>query len=93
VPYFAWAGAEVAVAMVCVGIPTLRPLYLKARGITSVHESKGRSNASELPRFTMLKDRPAGAERPLGVTSWVEADIPKPPNVYVKSATSWQLKS
>ncbi|KAK7959191.1 uncharacterized protein PG986_004045 [Apiospora aurea] len=31
VPYFAWAGAEIAVAMICIGIPTLRPLYLKTQ--------------------------------------------------------------
>ncbi|KAL1841818.1 hypothetical protein VTJ49DRAFT_6571 [Mycothermus thermophilus] len=29
--YYIWAGAEVAVALVCLAIPTLRPLYQKAR--------------------------------------------------------------
>ncbi|KAI1373122.1 hypothetical protein F4677DRAFT_430311 [Hypoxylon crocopeplum] len=60
VPYFAWAGAEIAVAMVCIGIPTLRPLYLKTRGLTSTyHSNQGRNtNTSELPRFVMY-DRKA----------------------------------
>jgi hypothetical protein len=26
-PYYIWAGAEVAIALVCLAIPTLRPLY------------------------------------------------------------------
>ncbi|KAK6080874.1 hypothetical protein SCUP234_04972 [Seiridium cupressi] len=55
VPYFAWAGAEIAVAMVCMGIPTLRPLYLKTRGVSSAYAQKEQSQTSELPRFTMCK--------------------------------------
>ncbi|KAI1775928.1 hypothetical protein F4818DRAFT_415439 [Hypoxylon cercidicola] len=54
VPYFAWAGAEIAVAMVCIGIPTLRPLYLKARGLAGAYNlNRGRgNNTSKLPRFS-----------------------------------------
>lgn len=29
--YYIWAGAEVAVALICLAIPTLRPLYQKMR--------------------------------------------------------------
>ncbi|KAI0879980.1 uncharacterized protein GGS22DRAFT_176138 [Annulohypoxylon maeteangense] len=56
VPYFAWAGAEIAVAMVCLGIPTLRPLYLKTRGFAGAYSSHGQnSHANELPRFVMYE--------------------------------------
>jgi hypothetical protein len=30
--YFVWAGAEIAVALVCLAIPTLRPLYTRMGG-------------------------------------------------------------
>lgn len=51
-PYFAWAGAEIAVALVCTGIPTLRPLYIKARGLTSTHGSHNpRKSGSHLPQY------------------------------------------
>ncbi|TLS28451.1 hypothetical protein PpBr36_01423 [Pyricularia pennisetigena] len=64
VPYFGWAGAEIAVAMFCIGIPTLRPLYMKKRhGVT--HETVSNGNGSgqpatgqsddRLPRFTMMQ--------------------------------------
>ncbi|KAI1451476.1 hypothetical protein F4805DRAFT_95870 [Annulohypoxylon moriforme] len=56
VPYFAWAGAEIAVAMICLGIPTLRPLYLKTRGFASACSNHGRSShANEIPRFVMYE--------------------------------------
>lgn len=66
VPYFGWAGAEIAVAMFCIGIPTLRPLYMKKRhGVT--HETVSNMNRSgqpptgqsddRLPRFTMIQTK------------------------------------
>ncbi|KAI6362019.1 hypothetical protein MCOR25_006320 [Pyricularia grisea] len=66
VPYFGWAGAEIAVAMFCIGIPTLRPLYMKKRhGVT--HETVSNRNRSgqaptgqsddRLPRFTMIQTK------------------------------------
>lgn len=88
VPYFAWAGAEIAVAIFCVGIPTLRPLYLRARGKTSTYASHGRSNASDLPQFTMLKDKPNASpsipESALSTPSRMEAGLSKPANVYTR---------
>lgn len=84
VPYFAWAGAEIAVAMICVGIPTLRPLYLKARGITSVHDRS--HNTSELPRFTMLKEQPEkgpAAQTLPSPPSSMESGLAKPADVYL----------
>ncbi|KAH8900234.1 hypothetical protein GQ53DRAFT_709630 [Thozetella sp. PMI_491] len=58
VPFFAWSGAEIAVSMVCLGIPTLRPLYLKHRGIHTEYGRQGHSRGSVLPQFTMI-DRKA----------------------------------
>src|SRR3569833_899053 len=58
VPYFAWAGAEIAVAMICLGIPTLRPLYLKRRGIPVEYGHQEERHASELPQFTKNKQKP-----------------------------------
>ncbi|KAK3953016.1 hypothetical protein QBC32DRAFT_340081 [Pseudoneurospora amorphoporcata] len=55
-PYFIWAGAEIAVAMVCLGIPTLRPLYLRRRGLTEDHdELPPNRNKLEMPDFTMVE--------------------------------------
>jgi hypothetical protein len=37
--YFVWAGAEIAVALVCLAIPTLRPLYTRRGGrVTAGYE-------------------------------------------------------
>ncbi|OIW23922.1 hypothetical protein CONLIGDRAFT_116202 [Coniochaeta ligniaria NRRL 30616] len=59
VPYFVWAGAEIAVAMVCLGIPTLRPLYLKKRGMSIGYAGRDHSRADEvLPQFTMIDHKP-----------------------------------
>jgi hypothetical protein len=59
VPYFAWAGAEIAVAMVCLGIPTLRPLYLRKRGMSIGYAGRNHSRADEvLPEFTMIDNKP-----------------------------------
>ncbi|EPE02434.1 hypothetical protein F503_00702 [Ophiostoma piceae UAMH 11346] len=60
VSYFAWAGAEIAVAIVCLGIPTLRPLYLKKRGrpVDSTHPAHAADDV--LPQFTMVAvDQPS----------------------------------
>lgn len=54
VPYFGWAGAEIAVSMVCLGIPTLRPLYMKARGMTIGYGSRNPT----LPSFQMCERKP-----------------------------------
>lgn len=65
VPYFGWAGAEIAVAMFCVGIPTLRPLYMKKRhGLTTEYGNHGQASAASddrLPRFTMMDQKNAVA--------------------------------
>ncbi|KAK0634269.1 hypothetical protein B0T17DRAFT_512881 [Bombardia bombarda] len=61
-PYFIWAGAEIAVAMVCLGIPTLRPLYLRRRGTSigyadRVHTRLDACNDDDqqLPQFSEKK--------------------------------------
>ncbi|KAL8320666.1 hypothetical protein RB597_007098 [Gaeumannomyces tritici] len=65
VPYFGWAGAEIAVAMFCVGIPTLRPLYMKKRhGLTTEYGNRGNPSAvsdDRLPRFTMMDQKKVAA--------------------------------
>ncbi|KAK4186509.1 hypothetical protein QBC35DRAFT_412650 [Podospora australis] len=65
-PYFIWAGAEIAVSMICLGIPTLRPLYLRHHGRTTIgygnHHHTDHSDP-ELPRFTMI-DRKSSTRRP-----------------------------
>ncbi|KAI1088973.1 hypothetical protein F5B19DRAFT_495814 [Rostrohypoxylon terebratum] len=72
VSYFAWAGAEIAVAMVCLGVPTLRPLYLKTRGFAhgySNHCQDGRANG--MPRFVTYESRASNPR------SWArEPDFP-----------------
>lgn len=62
VPYFAWAGAEIAVAMICIGVPTLRPLYLRTRGIVSSlgYGRSVRSHNSQLPQFDMVGPKSVG---------------------------------
>lgn len=86
-PYFAWAGAEIAVAMICVGIPTLRPLYLRTRGKTGAYASHAGSNSSELPQFTMFRNKPAEGpamhDSPIS-PSKMEAGLTKPANVYIR---------
>lgn len=43
--------------MVCLGIPTLRPLYLRKRGLDVEYGDKGQTHATdpELPLFTMCE--------------------------------------
>lgn len=97
VPYFAWAGAEIAVAMVCIGVPTLRPLYLKTKGLASAAHNSTRSrnnnnnnkNNKELPRYVMY-DRKAITPPPVVRDSGfshtrTSSNISKPPTVYARS--------
>ncbi len=72
VTYFAWAGAEIAVAMVCLGLPTLRPLYLRHRGlaVTSMHPRHQHNDA--LPQFTMCAPELVPVRKSL-VTTDIEA--------------------
>ena len=89
-PYFAWAGAEIAVAMICVGIPTLRPLYLKSRGLPTTHsqQSRSHSRSNELPQFTMIKEKPiisSPIQSPsVASPSQLEAGLAMPEKVYMK---------
>ncbi|ETS77933.1 hypothetical protein PFICI_09995 [Pestalotiopsis fici W106-1] len=92
VPYFAWAGAEIAVSMICIGIPTLRPLYLKARGMASAYGRHGQSQTSELPRFVMYEHkvpRSPGTPRipssPLHSRS--DSGLSKPASTYTKASS------
>ncbi|KAH6647877.1 hypothetical protein BKA67DRAFT_539710 [Truncatella angustata] len=89
VPYFAWAGAEIAVALVCTGIPTLRPLYLKSRGISSAYGRQDEKNTNELPRFTMCDskiDRPPVTCAPnvSPIQSRTDPGPTKPASVYTR---------
>lgn len=73
--YFVWAGAEIAVAMVCLGIPTLRPLYLKQRGMSIGYSDRAHTHNSdpELPLFTMCEQKPP-APVPPRTSEKVEAE-------------------
>jgi hypothetical protein len=100
VPYFVWAGAEIAVAMVCLGIPTLRPLYLKQRGQLSIGydgRSHGTQADEELPQFTMVDQKPPVEFDPSGrdsssthntkveaSSSIASSSIAKPPPAHTK---------
>ncbi|KAI1204202.1 uncharacterized protein F4807DRAFT_448568 [Annulohypoxylon truncatum] len=84
VPYFAWAGAEIAVAMICLGIPTLRPLYLKTRGFASAYSNHGQSShANEIPRFVMYERKasnPAPSAHDSGISyARTDNNIKTPP--------------
>ncbi|KAK0740028.1 hypothetical protein B0T18DRAFT_201416 [Schizothecium vesticola] len=63
--YFVWAAAEISVAMVCLGIPTLRPLYLKQRGMSIGYTGREhtRDDDPEMPAFTMCEQPPQGLEQ------------------------------
>ncbi|CAK7229098.1 hypothetical protein SCUCBS95973_007104 [Sporothrix curviconia] len=58
VTYFAWAAAEIAVAMVCLAIPTLRPLYLRHRGLAVNSTHRPHPADDVLPQFTMCEPEP-----------------------------------
>jgi hypothetical protein len=78
VPYFVWAGAEIAVAMVCLGIPTLRPLYLRRRGSIgySGYADRHRSRVEEqLPQFTMIDNKPPVFDPSLRDSSSCHTDV------------------
>ncbi|KAK0614370.1 hypothetical protein B0T14DRAFT_570311 [Immersiella caudata] len=64
--YFVWAGAEIAVSMVCLGVPTLRPLYLRQRGMTVGYSDRANTHATdpELPLFTMCEQKPGEFKPP-----------------------------
>ncbi|OTA99757.1 hypothetical protein M426DRAFT_324885 [Hypoxylon sp. CI-4A] len=80
VPYFAWAGAEIATAMVCIGIPTLRPLYLKMRGLATTYSRRGRNNSANiLPRFT---SKPLPPLHDSGFSHSQTNSISRPPTAY-----------
>ncbi|KAI2627667.1 hypothetical protein GGR54DRAFT_426679 [Hypoxylon sp. NC1633] len=82
VPYFAWAGAEIAVAIVCIGIPSLRPLYLKTRGLANTYRSNqaASNKTSDLPRFVKF-DR----KSPLPARDSGFSNVSKPPAAYTKA--------
>jgi len=91
VPYFAWAGAEIAVAMVCLGVPTLRPLYLRCRGLKTGRDytEQARSLGSQLPHFTMVDTKVVNRDPSLVCESassevTVEAGLAKPPMVHTR---------
>lgn len=77
VPYFAWAGAEIAVAMVCVGIPTLRPLYQKARGL-DIGYGNPTVDEDELPHFTMMDQKPASSDGDASSSRKLQTPLPPP---------------
>src|SRR6478609_6991323 len=63
--YFVWAAAEISMAMVCLGIPTLRPLYLKQRGMSIGYTGREhtRDDDPEMPAFTMCEQPPQTPEQ------------------------------
>lgn len=92
VPYFAWAGAEISVSMICIGIPTLRPLYLKARDITSAYGRHGHSRTSELPRFAIYEPKTPHSPRSPRTTlspshSRSDSALSKPASTYTKASS------
>ncbi|KAI1446006.1 hypothetical protein F5Y02DRAFT_87288 [Annulohypoxylon stygium] len=92
VPYFAWAGAEIAVAMICLGIPTLRPLYLKTKGFASAYSNNCQnSRADEIPRFSTYESRasnprPSAHESDFSYTR-EDSKVKKPPPTHEWVAT------
>ena len=81
--YFAWAGAEIAVSMICLGLPTLRPLYLKSSGHTGYYEQR-RTPHPELPQYANSKSRATTpATRPP-----LHDDRPRTPNFFRGSAAT-----
>ncbi|KAG7293557.1 hypothetical protein NEMBOFW57_003610 [Staphylotrichum longicolle] len=60
--YFAWAGAEIAVSMICLGLPTLRPLYVKGTG-TTLYE-RGHTAQQGDPELAQFASKPASPTPP-----------------------------
>ncbi|KAK3491077.1 uncharacterized protein B0T23DRAFT_397110 [Neurospora hispaniola] len=97
-PYFIWAGAEIAVAMVCLGIPTLRPLYLRRRGMTEDHEyHPPNQNNLEMPEFTIVEQHKQEQQQKqsgdhktptAGAGSKAERSPSPPPPAYVRDSAS-----
>ncbi|KAK0667675.1 hypothetical protein QBC41DRAFT_323488 [Cercophora samala] len=87
-PYFIWAGAEITVALVCLGIPTLRPLYLKQRGISTIgygnHHHTEQSDPG-LPHFTMVDQKKKPDPSP--DLSHNGFDTPEPRNLHLSHIT------
>jgi hypothetical protein len=52
--------------MVCLGVPTLRPLYLRQRGMTIGYSDRANTHATdpELPLFTMCEQKPGDSKPP-----------------------------
>jgi hypothetical protein len=91
VPYCAWAGAEIAVAIVCLSLPTLRPLYLRKCGVSIGRWNEVQSYASELPQFTMVEHKSEGAISRINSTKSllkVEPDLKRPPSAHVRRRSS-----
>ncbi|KAK0718987.1 hypothetical protein B0T21DRAFT_404330 [Apiosordaria backusii] len=87
-PYFIWAGAEITVALICLGIPALRPFYLKQRGISTIgygNHHHSQYSDPELPRFTMV-DRKTKPE-PSPDLSHITLDTPEPRNPHLSHIT------
>ncbi|KXX79235.1 hypothetical protein MMYC01_205620 [Madurella mycetomatis] len=86
------AGAEIAVAMVCLGIPTLRPLYLRARGMSTGYADTQPTllSGQELPQFTMHgQKRPTDSSPPISHT---ERDVkPHIPNLVPDSGSLYTM--
>jgi len=64
--------------MVCLGVPTLRPLYLRHCGMTANYSSKANNTHAtdpELPLFTMCEQKP-GSQNP------THPPQEKPPQVF-----------
>ncbi|KAK4454849.1 hypothetical protein QBC34DRAFT_103193 [Podospora aff. communis PSN243] len=81
--YFVWAGAEIAVSMVCLGVPTLRPLYLRQRGMTIGYSDRANTHATdpELPLFTMCEQKPGDSKPPTEKQEMKEKPQEKPQEV------------
>lgn len=68
--------------MICIGIPTLRPLYLKTRGINTTNGS----HTGELPQFMIVKNKFDGPYTGSpGTPSTMASKITKPSSVYTGS--------
>ena len=85
--------------MVCLGIPTLRPLYLRRRGMTEDHEElPPERNNLEMPEFTIVEQhkqeqqqKQTGDHKILttsGSQSKAERSPSPPPPAYVRDSAS-----
>lgn len=84
--------------MVCLGIPTLRPLYLRRRGMTEDHEyHPPNQNNLEMPEFTIVEQHKQEQQQKSsgdhktptpGASSKVERSPSPPPPAYVRDSAS-----